>query len=766
MPAEPARENHVSTLRHYPFRMWAAAGVLALGGLVVTPANCQTLDLDAAPPLPRLRGESVTLSVTTVLKEEIEELERPLEGVKDPLALAIRSARLEMRRLAFHLLAKASSGSGPSDLLALHGFRIADVRRRVDVRLERVLEGSGLTPAGEIRPLSVREKDRVLRLLVRFSERAPKAFATAALEDLVQLDAAVAVALQSLIDALAIMEERGSGDDLGSGWPTADELVANGGIARPLPISGSDTDPCDPALRAGVGPATQAALDSLCGGASGSAVGDLSGRHDEILAAARLSRAAASATWLDTNERAALDQRAAALANAADGPGGSAVLVGAQAGLIAARNRLALAEGSRPSDLKALDAAVRWALFPSIERGVALSDSPEELARILSRITESVGLGAIARVDEAREPAKELRTAIRDAERRYAKAEAATWTRLERMLKDEDALTNPEHTGLVREQREALRDIDRILGSQALIDSIGGVRPQAARGLSVRMKSIIRWLGEPSRRNDAILTFDTLAQHVRLFLPMPFERDLREHTDEALAFTAGKADELIQLIELSRAQWADAWATSNATGPESRRMVLLHRLLRTMADLSQSGGPGDRDSVAALSRWGGFHATKAALAPALVDVAALTQIATSAALAGDDAKLARDLDRIERDAPLTRLVGRLSRDLDAWLATRPIEVLGQLVAVREPPPEGAWGLRLRARIAAILRTARELDFARRAGRSEDEKILMEHLSRLAQGTLDAMGAERSPLPSLPQLDESEAPAQRGRKRPS
>lgn len=722
--------------------------------LLAASAHAQTLDLDPVPPMPALRGESVTLSVTAALKEEIDQLDRPAEEPADPLATAIRRARVEFRRFAHDLLARASADAGPVDILAMQGFRLADARRRVDLRLERVLEGSGTRPDGTARPLSVREKDRVGRLLTRFADLAPKALGNAALGELAQLDAAVAVALSPLIDALAILEERPTGDELGSGWPTSEELgTTSAAAARP---TGAPDDPCDESGYGSLGAATVAGLRRFCL----SDVRDDAKRVEAAHAAMKLSRAATAAAWLDANDRTALDERAAALLDEQ----GSRTLAGAVAALIEARTRLAASEGTKREEHRELDDAIRRAAFPAVDRGVALTDAPSELARVVQRIAESVELGARARGGERVEPPKEFRTAQRDAERRYRKVESASWGRMTAMLADEEALTNPEQMSVVREQREALRDLDRIAAVRGLVDSIGGVRPQAAHGVAARLRTIVRWLGEPTRRDDAIVAFDTLTLHVRMFLPLPYERELREGSDEALGFTAGKADELVRLIDLARAEWADAWATGNGTGPAAQRLVNLYRLLRAMADLSQGQGPESRDAVAALSRWGGFHATRAALAPAMVDVRAMTQLATAAALSNDAPRLDRELARIERDAPLARLVGRLSRDLDPWLQTRPGDVLGQLVAIRAAPRDGAWGMALRPRLAAILRTARELDVARRGSRAEDERALVEHLSKLSRMTLESLAAERTPLPILPALDEADQGRTRDQKR--
>ncbi len=733
------------------------AVLLSLGG----PVAAQTLQLDPVTPLPTLRGESVTLTVSKALQEEMHRLAERRVGDPPPdapgggetLDAIVRKARVELRRLAYELLVRSAESGSAADALALHGFRLADARRRIDVRLERLLEGSVPRADGTMRTLGVREKDRIGRLLRRFVEVAPSAFANATMESLAQADAAIAVAIGPLVDALALLEELPTGDELGDGWPTPDDV----GGSTLVEQSKASTDPCEPAVLASLGAATRRALEGWCASGAlaegGTPEGERAGERAE--AAVELSSVSTQALWLDEHQRAALDQRAA---QAFEGHG-SLALVRAQAELVDFRNRLEAVAAKERAALGTLDEAISAALFPTRSgeadgKGalpVALAESPAELARVVLRMAESVDIAVRARAGERRTPPKDFRTMLRDAERRYARVEEATWAKLPAMLADEDAITNPAQIGMVRDQLAAYEDLDRIAGVQRVIDAIGGVRPQATRGVTARLRTVARWLGEPTRRADALVVFETLDLHLALFLPLPYERALRDGGDEALAFTAGRAAELVQQIELARSQWADEWALGNGTGAAAARMFGLYRLTRAMDELSQGQGAESRDAAAALSRWGAFHATKAALAPALIDVQAMVQVATAAALAGDGDRLNRELERIERDAPLARLVGRLHRDLAAWLATRPGDALGQLVAIRGVPASNAWGLSLRPRLAAILRTARELDAARREGRREDEAALVSHLSGLARATLDVLGAERSALPTLPPL---------------
>ncbi len=728
--------------------------------------SAQTLQLDAVPPPPTITGESAATRIAAVLRTEIAELEAkgrtpstPLPN--QPLRAAAAGARIALRRLAFDLLVRSVDPAPNSDLLAMQGFRLADNRRRVDLRIERLVEGMGTSPiSGAPRTLGVREQDRIRRLLERFSEVAPKAFANINLGDVRQLDAGIAVAVGPLADALATLSGVPTGDALGTGWPTPQMLVSSGATAANRSVLAQADDPCAEATLATTGELTRASVRASCAERDSRESGDAPEVTERILTAIALSSAAQASSLLSDVERSDIDRRSAALVEGK----GTVALGLAQARLLQTTQRLAEAKDGLRVDRKALDAAIRQCLFPAVDRGVALTDEPASLARVVQRVTDSVELAARARTNSRPELPKDLKPLLKDFELAYERSETATWAKLANMLADAEALSNPEQTGLVAAQRDALDNLDRLANTQRILDAIGGTRPQAVRGVTVRLKTALRWLLEPTRRSDGMTAYDTLALQVRLFAPLPFESELRRETPEIVAFTGGESAKLAERIDVMRAEWADAWSNGTGNGPAARRMYSLFRLLRSMEDLSRGGGPDDRDAAATLSRWGGFHATKAALAPALLDVEAMTKLAVDAAIEGDDARLDRELARIERDAPLAQLIGRLIGDLGPWLDTRPGEALGAIAAMRESPTSDSWGLAVRSRLASVGRYARELDEARRGSRTADEKAIVQFLSRLASSTLEALGAERSPLPVLPNLDATTEPAD-GRKTP-
>lgn len=746
-------------------RAWIAlvAGALALS--IGARAGCQTLHLDPLPPAPTLPEPNAAARLAQLLQEELHTIE--ILEAETPAAKNANQARVALRRMAYELLvrgARAEEYPTTGHTLAMEGFRIADARRRVDLNLATYLDGS-IRVGSPPRPLGVRERDRVDRLLKSFAEIAPSALAHADLKDLAQVDGALATAIGPLCDALAVLEGRTTGAALGGGWPTPDELAAVGGAASPGGASPDeavvDFDPCASEVQAALPDAVRAAVAAACAGEARPA--------DEIRTAVRLARAATDAAWLQPEERAQLVTSAAAIARRE----GSAVLAAAQADLVENANGLAQRSKVAPYDEKGLAATLRSALFPAADSPFV--GSPDRLARQTTRMAESLGLAIRYRDDlaAAKAPAagpakdlpKDLRPMRKDFERAYLRAEETTFRSLGRLVSDPDATTSPELVGLVRGQRDALDDLGRLASTQGLLDRIGGVRPQAVRGVTVRVRTMLRWLLEPARRADGLAAWGSFTTQVEHFVPLPFEEELRRETPEAIELSAGEARKLVETIDIARADWADAWADGDGNGPAAQTVNRLWRLCRVMRSLASEGaGPGNREQVPILSRWGGFHSTRAAFAPALTDVTALTKLAVHAALAGDAATLDRELDRIERDAPLSQLAGRLVTDLGPWLAKRPEGVLGSLTAMREVPSERAWGLRLRLRLAGIARFARELEDARRMGNDKLEQPILDYLRRLAESSLSELGSERSPIMPLPQLFEQGPVDNRKRRR--
>ncbi|GEM_PF-2887966 len=732
-------------------RRTTAALIATLALSLCTPerASAQTLRLDAVPQSPALGEVTAVTMMLETLNEELRALEaKQPESADDRTAI---DARVELRRIARDFLIRGAEPGPPHDALAMQGFRLADVRRRVDVLANGLVDGT-ITVGEPPRPLGVRERDVAMRRLRRFVDIAPKALAAARLDDPVQAEAALAAAITPLCDAVATLEGKLSGDALGSGWPTQADLAS--AALRSTPISQpTDTDPCEPASRASAMPRTAAAIAERCAQPE---IAD----NATIAIALDLDTSARAADWLTKGERETIDTNAAALVR---GDVRVRSLRAAQSELLSTERRFAATKAGKDIDRLQLDATVRRALFPEAFTDVAFADDPERLARAIRRVTEAIDIATRFRLRESSDDglSRDIKTLKRDFEKAYRRSEATTFARLQALLTDTDALTSPELVTLVTATRDALGDLDRVDGSRRLIDAVGGARPQAGKIVAGHVRTMLRWLLEPSRRAVGLSAYEALRMQVAMFSPLPFEDSLRRETPEATALAAGEPTQLAEAIDLARAEWADAWAAGDGSGAAAQRMLRLHRLLSAMEAFAPGiDSPESREAVATLSRWGAFHATRASMAPALVDLTATTKLAALAAIARDDVALDRELDRIERDAPLSRLTSRLLGELAPWLTGRPTGSTGVLAAIRTPAPDDAWGAPLKSTLAAIARFARELDHVRRSGDAAREKPLLGYLATLSRSALESLGAERSPVPALPQLVEPVTPVKR------
>jgi len=737
---------------------------LVFGGRAVA----QGLSLDPVPPAPTLPERSATTVLVETLRNELAQLDVRLDELApdDRRQRAATHARQQLRRLALDLLARGAEPGGVRDALAMHGFRLADVRRRVDILVGAFADDTlrvGDPPA----PLGVRQRDLALRRLERFADVSPKAFAAATLSDREQIDATVAAATSDLGDAIAVLEGMRGGEVLGSGWPTSEDLAnartAAGAAptddARPADAA-TDLDPCDEASLSSLPPKTAAAARARCGAADV----DLA----RLRIAVAFARAAASAPWLAAEDRAALDERAALVASAVGAPGADTDLADAFTELLEADALLGLALGTtkldHDIDRAALESTLRLALFPDAPRAkdgatVAFASDPARLARAVARITSILRTSTNAYARET--PAnlsRETKTLLRDFERAYRRAERTTYDRLSALLTSPEALSDPELVSLGRVQRDALLDVERVTSSQRLIDAVGGVKPSASARVASHVRTVLRWLLEPARRGAALVTYEALDAQVGLFVPLPFEEELRRESDEAITLTGAQPRALIDAIDASRAAWAEAWANGEGSGPAAKHMLEIYRLMRFMdAFASGISAPESRDDIALLTRWGAFHATRASMSPAMVDVAASLKLATASAIAGDDKTLAGELDRLERHTPMIRLIGRLLDESRPWLEQRPDGATGVFAAIREPPTRGAWNLAQRDRLATLARFARELDQARRGRETQSEEALLEYLASVSRVTLESLGEARSPVPPLPPLVEPATP---------
>jgi hypothetical protein len=185
-------------------------------------------------------------------------------------------------------------------------------------------------------------------------------------------------------------------------------------------------------------------------------------------------------------------------------------------------------------------------------------------------------------------------------------------------------------------------------------------------------------------------------------------------------------EQLLTLIGKQRQKWAQAWADGNATGDAANRMAQLHRLTSTMADIAEVAH--DLEHVEIVNRWSAWMLDPDLIRRPMSDVSSRLKLATAAAVQGDENGLNQQLEKVERDAPLVKLVGKLSAMLGNSLRELPDGAPGVLAEVSVPPGPDAWMLQHRRALADVCRYAMEQEHARANDRAELASSLNEFVA--------------------------------------
>ena len=227
---------------------------------------------------------------------------------------------------------------------------------------------------------------------------------------------------------------------------------------------------------------------------------------------------------------------------------------------------------------------------------------------------------------------------------------------------------------------------------------------------------------------------------------MQFERRLRRADREVIAATGARHDQLVQVIDERRRQWAQALADGDVDSEAANRMLLLHRLTQTLADVVEllrlTG------EAPALDRWSAWELGADSIARTVADLPARLKLATTAAIDEDDQSLRLQLERIDREAPLGKLAGRLGQILAEPLERLPDgarAVLGQSV---HPPMEDAWMFSRRTELANLCRYALEQQHASSTGQVDLADALAFYVNTLAEELLADLGEPRSAGPGV------------------
>lgn len=246
-------------------------------------------------------------------------------------------------------------------------------------------------------------------------------------------------------------------------------------------------------------------------------------------------------------------------------------------------------------------------------------------------------------------------------------------------------------------------------------------------------------VGRAQRAMDHLRRLD---REVDRFAVLPFEDALRERSPGAIELTGGVNDELASLVQRLRRQWAEAWSTGKPDDEATQNVDLAHRLLGYLEGSEALLAMREADARPVLQRWSAWAMPDAAMRRMIGDVPSRLKLACGAAVRGRGALLQRQLDQMERQAPIAWLIARMSLAMEDELAALPDGAPGLLGQLMHSPSDDAWMSDRRMEIAHICRYVIEAEFAGRTDRGGIEGEVNQYLSGLAEDLLRRIDEQR------------------------
>jgi hypothetical protein len=384
-------------------------------------------------------------------------------------------------------------------------------------------------------------------------------------------------------------------------------------------------------------------------------------------------------------------------------------------------------------DARALRNAVNAAKIASTRSADDAARPMTQLAIVFERMLEY-------RVLPSSGLAKDLRTAERELARTYREAEQKVLREL--ASDDSEALadrarSDPAMASLLADHRERLEDLQRVRRMPQWATAIAQVYPPAARDFDTQLKRWAQALLDPSRRPQAILTISRFEQELADFQSLPFEDDLRSGSVAAIELCAGQHEQVLSVVVEQRRAWADDWSRPEQAPEPSQAMALTRRMLQAMRDAAAL----TRLDPDMLNRCPMWQVDAGMIDRERREVITRLKLAAAALLQRDQATLREQLSRIEREAPLARLAGRLAHALGDGLSERDSDaagVLAQLVYPPPAPPRRAKLIEHRAALADVCRCVLESERARAEGHGEAAQAIAAHARDIVERLLASL----------------------------
>lgn len=685
-----------------------------------------------ASDLPPLLGLNTYLTrCNVIMRSEIMDL-ADKDAVAKEIEQAALQAQINVRRLAIQLLTQGDRAEGDGILAVFNGLRLFHARYDLDESLDGLVTlGRGLQ-AGD-NELLLAKFAEAYEALGRFNKKLQNAPHEIPITNNVQLDRFIEQLMWPLIPTVELVAL----DSVVHHWPTtsdisstlqeenADSNTSDSQIAADLLLKQIRLGLEEISLEDDTHDKINTILDWLQRGSQFPEFHHGIQRYSKLLLEVlEFASALENASWLEENTQQILKDRLHTATVLFEDRTTRAI--GQQQLTQLLKTKSVLIRTSKLAE-KRHDVKPIGLVFGAMLNSTDHDNSLEPvIARKLWLIVERM---MIYRELKTPKLQREFRLVMRKLNEDYLASEKYLLENLAKLTSEPDALIDPAISSLISDQKQYLEDLQRIAQLPQWVSTLSQLVPGSANAIEKQLQKISKLLIEPNSRPSAITTLDKLSEQIRLFNPLPFESQLYSGSSAVIKTTGGRHKQLAAAITQSRRAWAQAWADGVNTEETSKHMMLLYRFTQLQGDAA--GFLLVEEKPLTLNRWAAWDLPAEIIIQRSADLPTRLKLATAAAIDGDDQTLARQLDRIDREAPFAKLVGRLHLNLSESLAQLPdgaLSVLGQTTSL---PSDEAWGVSMRIKLAQLCRYTLEHQHAQATGQAPITQSLETYVNQLA-----------------------------------
>ena len=658
------------------------------------------------------RAESIPVPDTSVLDEISLRMKSGLRPERDASPVVLTGNQL--RRIVIELASRGVGQDETSNLAALAAIRLSAAATGLERRLEPLIR-SGAFVGTPPRRLTEEERNQALDRLETFHRVALDELRRRPWSTVTEFDETLSKVLAPVRDAIEIVELR----ELRNHWPLAAAVIAGGGIS--FETAGLPT-PDHPGFEA-----ADRAWNELPLEVSRIRRPRLRRVGTEVLRLRGQDGTGELAGLL----AAKLDVLLVLVADDPRSPRFASIIDSLEAAIVVAQDlaRLRDMPGTRRTDLDRLQAVAVL--------GLAMDDEASR-RRLLRRQASILELIVEAGSFDPSSVERSLRATARRIDLRHRRVVRTAIGDLERLGSDPDAISDPAVIGGLKALEASVLDLQRLGDADDFALRLTSLRPGSSKEFGIQLQRWARMLADDATRPDAARALARIEDDLDRFMPMPGEVGLAAADERLETLAAGRSLDLLERITETRRMWADEISNGEIDGPSRRELSDLARLCRLLVDLHSISQDEKRVArgIDTCNRWGGWYVSSASLGWTARTITPGLALAADAAAEGDFDRLHRDLRRLERQTPPTRLVAWLASNLEGPLDRLQDGSVGALAAIVSPPNPEAWGLEHRDTVARICRAFAELTAARRRG---DSNAVEELSSWLIEACDDLLG---------------------------